>query len=118
MACSSISWRATAAWAPPGGLNPLWWAARYDRPLEHSACVARSYQSRQWWVETKRRWPELFAGEVETDARMRWASIRQGAVPVLPADAPCPAVGHNEATLGAEGHKDGFGNECAGHLEV
>ena len=34
-----------------------WWAARYDRPLERSACVACPFQSRHRWVETKRRWP-------------------------------------------------------------
>ena len=38
-----------------------WWQARYDRPLERSACIGCPYQSRQRWVETKRRWPELFA---------------------------------------------------------
>ena len=48
-----------------------WWAARYDRPLERSACVACPFQSRNRWVETKRRWPELFAEAVEIDARMR-----------------------------------------------
>ena len=32
-----------------------WWPARYDRPLEHSACVACPFQSRSRWVETKRR---------------------------------------------------------------
>ena len=48
-----------------------WWAARYDRPLERSACVACPFQSRQRWVETKRRWPGLFAEAVEIDARMR-----------------------------------------------
>ena len=48
-----------------------WWAARYDRPLERSACVACSFQSRQRWVETKRRWPELFTEAVEIDANVR-----------------------------------------------
>ena len=48
-----------------------WWAARYDRPLERSTCVACPFQSRHRWVETKRRWPELFAEAVEIDARMR-----------------------------------------------
>ena len=45
-----------------------WWQERYDRPLERSACVACPFQSRQRWVETKRRWPELFAEAVEVDA--------------------------------------------------
>ena len=54
-----------------------WWEARYDRPLERSACVACPFQSRQRWVETKRRWPELFAEAVEIDARLRdWPSPR------------------------------------------
>ena len=48
-----------------------WWAARYDRPLERSACVACPFQSRQRWVETKRRWPGLFAEAVEIDANLR-----------------------------------------------
>ncbi len=48
-----------------------WWTARYDRPLERSACVACPFQSRQRWVQTKRRWPELFAEAVEIDANMR-----------------------------------------------
>ena len=29
-----------------------WWADRYDRSLERSACVACPFQSRQRWVET------------------------------------------------------------------
>ena len=48
-----------------------WWDARYDRPLERSACVGCPYQSRQRWVETKRRFPELFDEAVEIDSNMR-----------------------------------------------
>ncbi len=48
-----------------------WWAARYDRPLERSTCVACPFQSRQRWVETKRRWPDLFAEAVQIDANLR-----------------------------------------------
>ena len=48
-----------------------WWKERYDRPLERSACVACPFQSRQRWLETKRRWPELFAEAVEIDDRLR-----------------------------------------------
>ena len=48
-----------------------WWTARYDRPLERSACVGCPFHSRKRWVETKRRWPELFAELVEIDARIR-----------------------------------------------
>ena len=67
-----------------------WWQARYDRPLERSACVGCPYQSRQRWVETKRRWPELFAEAVRLD----------------------------EATLEPWQHSDGYGNECEGHCGV
>ena len=42
-------------WARLDSLD--WWTARYDRPLERSACVACPFQSRQRWVKTKRRWP-------------------------------------------------------------
>ena len=48
-----------------------WWQARYDRPLERSACIGCPYQSRQRWVETKRRWLELFAEAVGIDANLR-----------------------------------------------
>ena len=46
-----------------------WWAARYDRPW--NGRPASPFQSRNRWVETKRRWPELFAEAVEMDARLR-----------------------------------------------
>ena len=48
-----------------------WWAIRYDRPPECSAYVACPFQSRQRWVEIKRRRPGLLAETVEIDARMR-----------------------------------------------
>ena len=48
-----------------------WWKARYNRPLERSACIGCPYQSRQRWVETKRRWLELFADAVGIDAKLR-----------------------------------------------
>ena len=48
-----------------------WWKARYNRPLERSACIGCPYQSRQRWVETKRRWLELFAEAVDIDANIR-----------------------------------------------
>ena len=48
-----------------------WWEARYDRPLERSACIGCPFQSRRRWVETKRRWPDLFTEAVEMDARLR-----------------------------------------------
>ena len=66
-----------------------WWQERYDRPLERSACVACPFQSRQRWVETKRRWPELFAEAVEIDARLR-DGLTLDKTPYLhiPAEAP------------------------------
>ena len=66
-----------------------WWKERYDRPLERSACVACPFQSRSRWVETKRRWPELFAEAVEIDANMR-GRLAFAKEPYLapPADAP------------------------------
>ena len=65
-----------------------WWTARYDRPLERSACVACPFQSRQRWVETKHRWPELFAEAVETDAKMRdGLAFAKETVPAFLADA-------------------------------
>ena len=96
-----------------------WWAARYDRPLERSACVACPFQSRQRWVETKRRWPGLFAEAVEIDARLRGGLDLQKAPYLhmlrLPLDE---AVALDEAVLGSAGQADGFGNECEGHCGV
>ncbi len=96
-----------------------WWTARYDRLLERSACVACPFQSRQRWVETKHRWPELFAKAVETDARMR-DGLAFAKEPYLhslrtPLDE---AVALDEAKLGGEGQRDGFGDECEGHCGV
>ena len=71
-----------------------WWAARYDRPLERSACVACPFQSRQRWVETKRRWPELFAEAVQIDANMRGGlAFAKEPVSSLAANAPGPGCG-------------------------
>ena len=93
-----------------------WWAARYDRPLERSACVACPFQSRKRWVETKRRWPELFAEAVEIDARLRdgLAYVKEPYLHSLRMPL-AQAVAHDEAELGADGQRDGFGNECEGH---
>ena len=33
----------------------VWWAARYDRPLERSAYAAWPFQSRRRWVKTRRQ---------------------------------------------------------------
>ena len=96
-----------------------WWKERYDRPLERSACVACPFQSRSRWVETKRRWPELFAEAVEIDANMR-GRLAFAKEPYLhPLRIPlAQAVRRDEAELGTDGQSDGFGNECEGHCGV
>ena len=96
-----------------------WWAARYDRPLERSACVACPFQSRQRWVETKHRWPELFAEAVGIDDRLR-DGLALDKTPFLHMlRMPlAEAVALDEADIGAGGHADGFGNECEGHCGV
>ena len=96
-----------------------WWEARYDRPLERSACVACPFQSRQRWVETKRRWPELFAEAVEIDARLRdgLAFAKEPYLHTLRMPL-AEAVALDEAELGADVQRDGFGNECEGHCGV
>ena len=66
-----------------------WWKECYDRPLERSACVACPFQSRQRWVETKRRWPEMLAEAVEIDARLR-DGLALGKTPYLHIPAECP----------------------------
>ena len=96
-----------------------WWEARYERPLERSACVACPYQSRRRWVETMHRWPDLFAEAVEIDARMR-DRLAFAKEPYLhPRRIPlAEAVKLDEAEVGAGGHADGVGNECEGHCGV
>ena len=96
-----------------------WWDARYDRSLERSACAACPFQSRARWVETKRRWPELFAEAIEIDARLRDGLALQKTPYLHTARMPlAEAVAHDEAVLGAAGQSDGFGNECEGHCGV
>ena len=96
-----------------------WWAARYNRPLERSACVACPFQSRQRWVETKRRWPELFAEAVEIDASMRdGLALRKTPYLHMLRMPLAQAVALDEAQLGVDGLRDGFGNECEGHCGV
>ncbi len=96
-----------------------WWNTRYARPLERSACVAYPFQSRQRWLEAKRRWPELFEEAVEIDAKMRdgLAFAKEPDLHSLrmPLDE---AVAHDETKLGGEGQADGFGNECEGQCGV
>ena len=96
-----------------------WWATRYDRPLERSACVACPFQSRQRWVETKRRWPELFAEAVEIDSRLR-DGLTLDKTPYLHMlrKPLAEAVALDEAGMGTDGQRDGFGNECEGQCGV
>ena len=96
-----------------------WWEARYDRPLERSACVACPFQSRQRWVETKRRWPELFAEAVEVDANLR-GGLAFAKEPYLHPRrmALAQAVSLDEAEPEEGGLSDGFGNECEGRCGV
>lgn len=96
-----------------------WWTARHDRPLERSACIGCPYQSRQRWIETKRRWPELFAEAVDIDENMR-CRLPFVKEPYLhsrrmPLDE---AVVLDEAQMGFGQQVDGFDNECEGHCGV
>ena len=99
-----------------------WWQERYDRPLERSACVACPFQSRHRWVETKRRWPEVFAEAVEIDADLRDSNrgLALDKTPYLHTlRMPlAQAVALDEAEMGDDGHRDGFGNECEGHCGI
>lgn len=96
-----------------------WWKDRYDKPLERSACVACPFQSRRRWVETKRRWPELFAEAVEIDARLRDGLALDKTPYLHMLRMPlAQAVALDERDMGAEGHTDVFGNECEGHCGV
>ena len=96
-----------------------WWTARYDRPLERSACAACPFQSRARWVETKRRWPDLFAEAVEIDARLRGGlDLRKTPYLHMLRMPLAEAVAFDEAEVRAEGQADGFGNECEGHCGV
>ena len=94
-----------------------WWQERYDRPLERSACVACPFQSRKRWVETKRRWPELFAEAVEIDDRLRdgLAYVKEPYLHSLRMPL-AQAVALDEAGMGTDGQRDGFGNDVRGTL--
>ena len=96
-----------------------WWKARYDRPLERSACVGCPFQSRRRWVETKRRWPELFAEAVKIDDKLRGglAYVKDPYLHTLRIPL-ARAVSQDEASLASVGSADGFGNECEGHCGV
>ena len=93
-----------------------WWKARYDRPLERSACVGYPFQSRLRWVETKHRWPELFAEAVKIDDKPRGGLAYVKDPYLHPSRMPlAQAVALDEKHLGTVGSTDGFGNECEGH---
>ena len=89
--------------------------ARYDRPLERSACIGCPYQSRQRWIETKRRWTELFAEtvDIETNMRCRLKPYLHSLRMLLD-----EAVALDEAQMGSVQQVDGFGNKCEGHCGV
>lgn len=96
-----------------------WWADRYDRPLERSACVGCPFQSRRRWVETKCRWPRLFAEAVEIDVSLRRGLAYRKEPYLHPHRVPLArAVALDEANLASIGSQDGFGNECEGHCGV
>ena len=87
--------------------------------MERSACIGCPYQSRQRWIETKRRWPELFAEAIAIDTNMR-RRLPFAKEPYLhslrmPLDQ---AVARDEAQMGFGQQGDGFGNECEGHCGV
>ena len=96
-----------------------WWEARYDRPLERSACVACPYQSRRRWIETMRKWPELFAEAVATDTRLRdgLAFAKEPYLHSLRMPL-AEAVALDQVELATDEQADGFGNECEGHCGV
>ena len=95
------------------------WQECYDRPLERSACVVCPFQSRQRRVETKRRWPEMFAEAVEIDARLR-DGLAMDKTPYLHSlRVPLTeAVALDEVGLRDDGQRDRFGNECGGRCGV
>ena len=96
-----------------------WWNARYNRPLERSACVGCPFQSRQRWVETKRRWPEMFAEAVEIDSNMRGRLAFTKEPYLHPLRLPLgEAVALDETRLRDGLRQDGYGNECEGHCGV
>ena len=70
-------------------------------------------------METKRRWPELFAEAAEIDAKLR-GGLAFAKEPYLHSlRMPlAQAVALDEAEMGDGGQADGFGNECEGHCGI
>ena len=64
-------------------------------------------------METKRRWPELFAEAEEIDARLRNRLALDNTPYLHMLRMPL-----DEAEMGRGGQADGFGNECKGHCSV
>ena len=91
-----------------------WFAARYGRPLERSACVVCPFQARARWIETRDRYPDLFAEAVHVDAMLRAGQLRYDKTPYLhPRRVPLQeAIALDEREMD---DRDGFGNECEGH---
>ena len=70
-------------------------------------------------METKRRWPELFAEAVAIDARLRGGLTLDKTPYLHMLRRPlAEAVALDEVGLGDDGQRDGFGNECEGHCGV
>ena len=63
--------------------------------------------------------PEMFAEAVEIDARMR-GGLAVDKTPYLHMlwMPLAQAVALDEARMGVDGQRDGFGNECEGHCGV
>ena len=66
-----------------------------------------------------RGWPELFAEAVEIDARLRDGLALDKTPYLHTMRMPlAEAVALDQVGLGADGQRDGFGNECEGHCGV
>ena len=97
-----------------------WWAERFERPLLKSSCVGCPYQAASRWLDTKRRYPAIFAELVEIDDNLRVSGLRYSRDAYLhrsrrPLDQ---AVALTEAQKTLWPEADGFGEECEGHCGV
>ena len=64
-------------------------------------------------METKRRWPELFAEAVEIDARMRGGlALDKTSYLPMPRMPLADAVALDETELGADAQRDGSGTSA------
>ena len=95
-----------------------WWSERYERPVAKSACIACPYQPQSRWLETKARYPEIFAELVEIDANLRDSGLMYLKEPYLHSSRlPLDQAVDLTAAQGRF-EVDGFGNECEGHCGV